>query len=64
MILKLDFIEDGQNDSHLFDDSCFWNLDANKCDKRSPENSSTDCDMVHVELKQNAVEACKYSKYG
>ena len=63
-VLKLDFMKDGMNETQLFHDSRFWNLAENECDKRSKENSSVDCDMFHVELKQNVPETCKYSKYG
>ena len=63
IILKLEFVKDGMNESQLFDDRRFWNLTENRCDKRSPENSSTDCNMFHVELKSNANDTCKNSEF-
>ena len=56
-------MKDGMNDSQLFDDRRFWNLTENRCDKRSPENSSTDCNMFHVELKSNANDTCKNTEF-
>ena len=55
-------MKDDMNDSQLFNDSCFWNLAENEFDKRGQENSSTDRNMFHVELKQNVAITCKNSK--